>query len=131
MAKPTQALRWTLGQAAGEFAIHRDTLHKRLVALSQNPGEDEKYSTGQITAAVFGDLAGEKLGKAKADREKAEIEAAKAKGEVILASDAEMMWSDVAVRVRSEIERADFLNDDQKERLLKALQRIKLNDEKP
>src|SRR4051812_46609924 len=105
-ANAYQPIRWSREDACKEFGIDRATLTKRMVEKSILPGDDDRYATSQITAAVFGDLAGEKLGKAKADREKAEIEAARAKGEAILASDAEMVWSDCAVRVRSTVEHA-------------------------
>jgi hypothetical protein len=126
LSKPTISIRWSITQAAAEFAIDRQTLHKRLVSLALDPEPDGKFTTAQITAAVFGNLAGEKLGKAKADRITAEVNAAHAMGDAILAADASQLWADAVTRTRTTIEHADYLSDSQKERLLGEFAKIKL-----
>ena len=57
MRKP---IRWTRQHAAAEFGLDAQTLSARLVAASIAPAEDEKFSTQQIVAAIFGDLARQK-----------------------------------------------------------------------
>ena len=69
-----EPLRWTLGQAASEFSLDRRTMAERVKTSGAVPGEDGKFSTRQITAAVYGDLAGEKLRKMRAEADLAEME---------------------------------------------------------
>ena len=61
-------IRWNRLDAAAEFGIDRDTLSRRLRAAGIAPGEDKRFSTKEILAALFGDL----------EKEKTRNEAAKA-----------------------------------------------------
>ena len=60
MPKVSKPIRWTRQAAAAEFKLDAQTLSNRLVAASIEPAEDEKFSTQQIVAAIFGDLARQK-----------------------------------------------------------------------
>lgn len=68
MAKPQKPIRWTLEQAGSEFDIDAQTLGKRLRSESIECGEDGRFGTKQIVAAIAGDL----------EKEKTRNEAAKA-----------------------------------------------------
>ena len=70
MPGPTKAVRWNVEQASGDFEIDRKTLGKRIRSAGIEPGEDGKYSTTQICAAVFGDLRGEQTRLAKENADK-------------------------------------------------------------
>src|SRR5690349_14379102 len=61
MPKAVSALRWTIERAASEFQIDRKTLTKRIRGSDILPGDDGKFSTEQICAAVFGDYRREQL----------------------------------------------------------------------
>ena len=69
-----ESIRWTLGVAATEFGLDRRTMAERVRTSGAVAGEDGKFSTKQITAAVYGDLAGEKLRKMRAEADLAEME---------------------------------------------------------
>ncbi len=77
------AIRWTLGMAALEFGIDRRTVATRAKGAGLVPGEDGKFSTAQVTRALHGDLAGERLRKLRAEADLAEIEAQDARKERI------------------------------------------------
>jgi phage terminase Nu1 subunit (DNA packaging protein) len=67
-------IRWTAGVAALEFGMDRRVVAERLRMSGAVPGEDGKFSTRQIVAAIHGDLAGEKLRLMRAQADLAEIE---------------------------------------------------------
>jgi hypothetical protein len=67
MPKTTKPVRWTRNHAAAEFNLDAATLSKRLTAASIAPGEDGRFSTSQIVAAVFGDRASALTAKAQAE----------------------------------------------------------------
>lgn len=69
----TSELRWSIELASREFDLDHKTLRKRLVAADVVVGPDGCYSTPQITAAVYGDLYGEKLRIARAQANKLEV----------------------------------------------------------
>lgn len=125
---PQEIVQWTLASASTNFGVHRDTLQKRLIANEIRPSEDGTYSTAQITKAVFGDIAGEKLRKAKADADKAEMDAAHRAGELILSRDVELRWMDMAIRIRKTVEKAHFLTPEQREKMVEVLAKLKLED---
>lgn len=74
MPKEVAKLRWTIERAASEFQIDRKTLTKRIRAGDIEPGEDGKFSTEQICAAVFGDYRSEQLRELRGRADKVELE---------------------------------------------------------
>lgn len=48
-----KAIRWTINQAALEFAVGTKTVSSALKAASISPGKDGKFSTVQIAEALF------------------------------------------------------------------------------
>jgi hypothetical protein len=59
-------VRWSTDAACREFNTTAQTLRKGLNAADESPGLDRCYSTSQITAAVYGDIHGERLRETKA-----------------------------------------------------------------
>jgi hypothetical protein len=49
--------------AAREFGLTKETLARKLNQSGQVPGADKRYSTEQIIAAIFGDIASKRLRK--------------------------------------------------------------------
>jgi phage terminase Nu1 subunit (DNA packaging protein) len=63
---PTEELRWSLEAASREFAVTTGTLRKRMVAVGESADrKDHCYSTEQITTAIYGSIAGERLRETK------------------------------------------------------------------
>jgi len=58
---PDQPLRWSVEKAAAEFGVTHPTLRKALAQNSIQADADGCFSTKEITSAVFGNLAEEKL----------------------------------------------------------------------
>ncbi len=69
MPKPTKPIRWTRQAAAAEFELDAQTLSNRLLAASISAGDDGRFSTKQILAAVMGDRGAALTAKAKAEAE--------------------------------------------------------------
>jgi hypothetical protein len=69
MPKPTKPIRWTRQAAAAEFGLDAQTLSNRLLAASISAGDDGRFSTKQILAAVMGDRGAALTAKAKAEAE--------------------------------------------------------------
>ena len=96
------------------------------VALRQSgqiAGEDERYSTRQICAALFGDLKAEKTGLTRAQREHWELENKQAAGILINVDDAIAMVHQFTFAIRQKILMSG-LTDKEKNNLLLELQRI-------
>ena len=75
-------LRWSVESAAREFDWHVDTLKKKLVQAEQIPTEGT-YGTRQIVAAIFGDVASERLRKVKEEADNVALRNAILRGEVL------------------------------------------------
>jgi hypothetical protein len=69
MPKPTKPIRWTRQAAAAEFGLDAQTLSNRLLAASISAGDDGRFSTKQILAAIMGDRGAELTGKTRAEKE--------------------------------------------------------------
>lgn len=59
--KEFKPLRWTLAQAAAEFGLSPKTIAQRVKASGLLPGEDRKFSTTGIHAAICGDYERERI----------------------------------------------------------------------
>jgi hypothetical protein len=81
------AIRWTLEVAASEFNINPRTLAKRCKTASIEFGNDRKFSTVQICAAVFGDIEGERLRLTRAQADERELSNAAVRKELVNFSD--------------------------------------------
>ena len=121
-------LRWTVGLAASEFGVDRRTVDSRLKAAAVVPAPDGTFSTGQIAAAIYGDLAGEKLRKLRAEANVAEMKDLQMRGTLVFLSGAKAVWADAIVEWRKTLEAADYIPQKSRERLLKSLLKIRLAD---
>lgn len=63
--------RWTLVSASREFGSHREQMERARRANHIEPGEDNRFSTKQICAMVFGDKQLADARRAEADAESA------------------------------------------------------------
>jgi phage terminase Nu1 subunit (DNA packaging protein) len=120
---PDVPARWSLLNAAHEFGVARETLRTALRQSSQIAGEDERYSTRQIVAALFGDLKAEKTGLTRAQREHWELENKQAAGILINVDEAIAMVHQFTFAIRQKILMSS-LTDKEKNNLLLELQRI-------
>ena len=106
-------LRWTLGLAATEFGADRRTLSTRAKTSGQVPGEDGKFSTRQVAAIVFGDLAGEKLRLARAQADLAELERDTLLKDVAPLDLLDQMIARMAMGIRGIIQRSKLTDQEQ------------------
>lgn len=99
-----KAIRWTIEQAAGEFGIDRRTLSNRLRAASIEPGEDAKFSTTQIVAAIHGDLEKERARNEGAAADLREMKRDQARGLLIPREWLTEVLNDVRIALQQVIE---------------------------
>lgn len=78
-----KSIRWTIENAAAEFGINPRTLSARLKQSGTVPGDDERYSTKEIAAAVFGDLERERIRKTSAEADEIEKRNRERDGELV------------------------------------------------
>jgi hypothetical protein len=76
-------LRWSLAQAAREFDVAKESLRRKLGDTHQEPGADGRFSTKQLTTALYGDLYGARLPTQNEAAEKLRLENAIMRGEVV------------------------------------------------
>lgn len=124
------SIRWTVEQAAREFEIDRRTLAKNLIAIDALPADDGRFSTGQITTAVFGDLEREKIRRERADADLAEMKRDEKRRDLVPFAFVEQTWSAVIAALRQEILAAKLMPDLEK-RLLGNLRNLTAHDYAP
>lgn len=95
----TEAMRWTVYQAAMEFDIAKETLSKEFRKCGILPGPDGKYSTMDVCRAKFGDLERERIRKVKAEADGVEMENARKRGELVARENVVKFCVDVASAV--------------------------------
>lgn len=122
-------LRWAINKAASEFGIDRRTLERRLAEASVSPGRDRKYSTGQICAAVFGDMDSAKLRRANAEADLAEMDRNERAKKLISADIVQSVWTDALSQMRAIVMAAD-LPKLTRTQLIKQLKEIPLSEYK-
>mgnify|MGYP001548385447 CR=1 FL=1 len=118
-----EAIRWSITTAAAEFGVARDTMRTAFRQSGQLAGDDERYTTKQICAALFGDLKAEKTGLTRAQREHWELENKQAAGILINVDEAIAMVHQFTFAIRQKILMSS-LTDKEKNNLLLELQRI-------
>jgi len=124
-----EPLRWSLNRAAEEFGFARQTVKNRMVSRAVKPGADGCYSTAEVVAALFGDLAGEKLRKLRAEADLAELERDERTRSLIAAEVVSMVWTDALTNLRAIVMAADIPKVTRAQ-LIKQLQEIPLCDYK-
>jgi predicted transcriptional regulator len=117
----SHGLRHAINWLAGEFGVSRTELARRLSHFGQPP-----YTVRQAFDAWTFKSSREALRERKitAETESAELDAKLKSGQV--RKELERMTADHAIRVRQEVEGADYLNAKQRKRLSKALAAIEL-----
>ena len=118
-----KGFRWTIEYASGEFDINPRTLSKRLKSADTQAGEDGKYNTAQVCAAVFGDMAGEKLRNEKLKADLLELELAREQGKVLDTELTRERWTDVAMAITQRI-KASPLTDKTKGEILRDIREM-------
>ena len=101
--KRQKVVRWSMEAASVEFGIHHATLAKRLKAQSIGHGEDGLWSTAQICAAVFGDIAGERLRKTREEADQLALKNAQIRSELIPLAEASERVGKWAVAIKEKI----------------------------
>ena len=99
-----KSIRWTTEKSASEFGIDRKTLTKRIRKAGIEPGDDGKFSTSQICAAIFGDKASEELRKTREEADKLALHNAEKRGQLVELSAVESAWQDIVVSIRTHIQ---------------------------
>jgi hypothetical protein len=123
MAKPKAALAWTMLDAEREFGVDRATLSNLLSREGCKPDDDGHFSTGQICAAIYGDLKAEKIGLTRAQRIKEETGNRQRSGELIEVAEAIEVGQRVCFAVRQQIILCS-MSDEEKQGVLLAIGRL-------
>lgn len=121
MSKAFTAIRWTISAAASEFGCDDKTLSSRIRRESIEPGEDGKFSTAQICAALFGDIGQHRLRKMKAEADFAELVAMKKAGTLVYRDDFDNAYKDTIARGVKAISCLKSLTDAQKGEVFSAI----------
>lgn len=85
-----KAIRLSLTQAAAEFGTTRDTIRKglhRLELLNGSKKKNQKFTIYDLHRAIAGDLKFERTRHERAEADRAEVAAARERGEVIHVND--------------------------------------------
>jgi hypothetical protein len=120
-------VRWTVEQACSEFDINPRTLSKRLKGLGTEAGEDGKFSTRQITRAVFSDLEMEQARLARVNANIKEVEEARVKNKVLDTEIVFGVWENIALSIRRTI-LTSGMTDAEKDSCLVELKSFGLSD---
>lgn len=113
-------IRWTQEHAASEFAINPRTLSARIKQLGILPGDDGKYSTKEMAAAVFGDLERERIRLTSAEADAQERENRVTEGELVEITEFQKDYAPIYVEMVRLI-RSFKLTDDEQDMLLAKL----------
>lgn len=97
--------RWTIEIAAAEFGINPRTLSSRIKTNGIIPGKDRQFSTAQICQAIYGNIDGEKLRKATADADIAEVDRDKAFRQILPVSVVNRAWESIIIPAKEKFQR--------------------------
>lgn len=100
------------------------TLAKRLKTAGIEPGEDGKFSTKQICAAVFGDMDGEKLRETRHRANLLEIDEQERRKELVRVDAVDRVWRSYFVATRQHVKNHQKIPDDLKAEILLELREI-------
>ena len=98
-------MKWTIQKAAIEFGVDSKTIRSGLARndVEVKKGRGSSYTTRQITAAIFGDLKGERIRETRARADLLELKR-KERAAVLVPMDlARKVVSDVLVPIRTEL----------------------------
>jgi len=113
--------------AASEFGFDRRTIRNRLLVAGTLPGNDNRYATADIAAAIYGDYEGEKTRETKERADKLALENGVSRKELIPASDVIRVWSFIITAFRDRVLAAQ-LSTELRDELLGILESPMVND---
>lgn len=122
--KKAIGIKWNVESAAAEFDINPRTLSKRLKTSGIEPGEDGKFSTKQICAAVFGDMDGAKLREQMAKASMAERADKREAQELVPVANVDRVWRSYLIATRQHVRNHQKIPDDLKAEILLELREI-------
>jgi phage terminase Nu1 subunit (DNA packaging protein) len=122
-----KSIRWTLEKAAVEFGIDRKTLAKKITTKGVMAGEDGKFSTREISTAIFSDGEAARASLAISQRENFDLRNKKLAGELVDAKQCQLLWDSVIIALRQKIADAQ-IPDAAKQELVRDLQNITIDD---
>jgi hypothetical protein len=96
-------MKWSLSKASVEFGVTRETIRRGLRNADIAAKPHQTYTTKQIFAAVAGDLKFERTRRERAEADKAEVEAARLKEEVIHRDDVTTFIRNTFAPVREDV----------------------------
>jgi hypothetical protein len=101
--RPPIDVRWTLSLAAREFGLGEDTLRRKVAQALLLPGDDGRWSTRQICAAVFDDLDAEKVRLTRAQADKAELDLEERRKQLVSCDGVAKFCTGVATAIRQKL----------------------------
>jgi hypothetical protein len=113
--RPPVIVRWTLSLAASEFGLGEDTLKRKVAQALLFPGEDGRWSTRQICAAVFDDLDAEKVRLTRAQADKAELDLDERRKQLVSAAGVVKFCAGVLGAVRQKVVMSSLTAEEQDE----------------
>jgi len=122
-----EPFRWTIGYAASEFGLDEKTLAARIKAAGVLKGTDGRFSTQDITRAIFGDLELEKTRLTSEQADIAAINKAEMLRELVPTVFMARVWGGVLADLRQKISFLE-LPDAKKAEILADLQDLPIDD---
>ncbi len=116
-------IRWSLAMAAAEFGLGPKTVATRVKAAGIVPGKDGRFSTAEIHGAICGDYEKERTRKMKEDADKAALENAVARGQLVDKGDFMKRFEGIYAEMRQGI-LGSAMPDSDKDALLNKLARV-------
>lgn len=115
-------VRLSISSGSTEFDIERLALTKKLKTKGIKPGEDGCWSIKEMAAAIFDDHHTEKLRKMVADADKAELETAKMRQELISTELVAEFLGYYSMVLKQELLSHDNITEEEKDRILEVMQ---------
>lgn len=122
-----EPLRWTIGGAAAEFGLHPKTLTGRIKTSGVVAGEDGKFSTADVCAAIYGDYESEKTRLTKEQADIAALKKTEMQHLLLPVGLVEKVWNGVTADLRQKILFLE-IPDVKKQEILADLQNIPIDD---
>lgn len=128
MPRAIKPIRWTMSQASSEFGIDSKTLAKRIKSKGVMPGDDKKFSTADICRAVFSDGEAARAALAISQKTLVDLKTDLLSNVLCYRSQAAALWDNAIIALRQKVSDRTDLTAEQKQDLLKDLQKIPIDD---
>lgn len=98
-------MKWTIQRAATEFGVDAKTIRSGLARneVAVKKGRGSSYTTRQITAAIFGDLKGERIRETRARADLLELKRKEREAQLVPMDVARKVLADVLTPLRTEL----------------------------